>query len=96
MGGDRWNLKNNRFREDFTPLDTSCPCYTCQHFTRAYLSHLLRSRELLAYTLLTIHNLTELVGFTQRIRKAILGDRFTQEFAAWLSESTVPATSALL
>lgn len=82
--GDRWNVKNNRFREDFTPLDSSCPCYTCQHFTRAYLSHLLRSRELLAYTLLTIHNLTELVEFTQRIREAIGGDRFTQEFGTWL------------
>lgn len=83
--GDRWNLKNNRFREDFTPLDPSCTCYTCQHFTRAYLSHLLRSRELLAYTLLSIHNITELVGFTQRIREAILGDRFTKDFGAWLT-----------
>ena len=83
--GDRWNLKNNRFREDFTPLDPSCVCYTCQHFTRAYLSHLLRSRELLAYTLLSIHNITELVGFTQRIRDAILGDRFTAEFGSWLT-----------
>jgi queuine tRNA-ribosyltransferase len=83
--GDRWNLKNNRFREDFTPLDQSCTCYTCQHFTRAYLSHLLRSRELLAYTLLSIHNITELVGFTQRIREAILGDRFTTDFGAWLT-----------
>lgn len=83
--GERWNLRNNRFREDFTPLDAACPCYTCQHFTRAYLSHLLRSRELLAYTLLSIHNLTELVNFTQQIRAAILGDRFTREFAAWLT-----------
>ena len=83
--GDRWNLKNNRFREDFTPLDATCTCYTCAHFTRAYLSHLLRSRELLAYTLLSIHNITELIGFTQRIRAAILGDRFTTEFGTWLT-----------
>ncbi|NJK41668.1 MAG: tRNA guanosine(34) transglycosylase Tgt [Acaryochloridaceae cyanobacterium SU_2_1] len=82
--GQRWNLKNNRFREDFTPLDPSCPCYTCRHFTRAYVSHLLRSRELLAYTLLSIHNVTELVRFTQRIRTAILQDCFVSEFEQWL------------
>jgi queuine tRNA-ribosyltransferase len=84
VGGDRWNLRNNRFREDFSPLDESCPCYTCKQFTRAYVSHLLRSQELLAYTLLSIHNITELIRFTQRIREAILGDRFAIEFAHWL------------
>lgn len=83
--GDRWNLKNARFKEDFTPLDDQCPCYTCQNFTRAYLSHLLRAQEILAYTLLSIHNITELVQFTQKIRAAILGDRFAIEFARWLS-----------
>lgn len=85
VGGDRWNLKNARFRADFTPLDDSCPCYTCQTFSRAYLSHLLRAQELLAYTLLSIHNITELVRFTQRIRAAILQNRFQAEFAQWLA-----------
>lgn len=82
--GARWNLKNARYKEDFTPLDADCSCYTCQHFTRAYLSHLLRAQELLGYTLLSIHNITELVQFTQRIRDAILSDRFTAEFGEWL------------
>lgn len=82
--GERWNLKNNRFREDFTPLDPTCACYSCQNFTRAYLSHLLRSRELLAYTLLSIHNITELINFTQQIRQAILQGTFAQEFRTWL------------
>lgn len=82
--GGRWNLKNAQFREDFTPLDASCTCYTCQNFSRAYLCHLVRSREILAYTLLAIHNITELVRFTQTIREAILGDRFAIEFAQWL------------
>jgi queuine tRNA-ribosyltransferase len=81
--GERWNLKNARFREDFTPLDADCACYTCQNFTRAYLSHLLRSQELLAHTLISIHNLTELVQFTRRIREAILSDRFLEEFGTW-------------
>jgi queuine tRNA-ribosyltransferase len=83
--GERWNLKNAQFREDFTPLDENCPCYTCQHFSRAYLSHLVRSREILAYTLLSIHNITELIRFTQKIRSAILSDRFPAEFAHWLT-----------
>ncbi len=84
IGGDRWNLRNARFREDFTPLDKDCPCYTCQNFTRAYLSHLLRSQELLGYTLLSIHNITELVRFTQTIRSAILRGTFKAEFGHWL------------
>jgi queuine tRNA-ribosyltransferase len=82
--GERWNLKNAKFREDFTPIDESCPCYTCQNFSRAYVSHLLRSQELLAYTLISIHNITELIRFTQQIRAAIFNGTFHTEFAAWL------------
>ena len=82
--GERWNLKNARFREDFTSLDSSCSCYTCQNFSRAYLSHLIRSREMLGYILLSIHNIAELVGFTVKIREAILNDSFTEEFASYL------------
>lgn len=89
--GERWNLKNNKFREDFTPLDASCDCYTCQNFSRAYLSHLLRSQELLGYTLLSIHNITELVRFTQRIRAAILNDSFKAEFGHWLAPTVALA-----
>lgn len=97
VSGDRWNLKNARFREDYTPLDPTCPCYTCQHFTRAYLCHLIHAKEMLAFTLLSIHNITELVRFTQQIRAAILSDRFTEEFAEWLtptSESTSSKSTA--
>ncbi|NJK99104.1 MAG: tRNA guanosine(34) transglycosylase Tgt [Spirulinaceae cyanobacterium SM2_1_0] len=87
VDGERWNLKNARFRADLQPLAADCPCYTCQHFSRAYLSHLVRARELLAHVLLSLHNVTELIRFTQRIRAAIVGDRFTSEFAAWLTET---------
>ncbi|MBD2313827.1 tRNA guanosine(34) transglycosylase Tgt [Desertifilum sp. FACHB-1129] len=83
--GDRWNIKNNCFREDLAPLDAECPCYTCQNFSRAYLGHLWRCRELLVYTLLSIHNITELIRFTQKIRESILADRFTEEFGHWLN-----------
>jgi queuine tRNA-ribosyltransferase len=83
--GERWNLKNAQFKEDFTSLDECCPCYTCQNFSRAYLNHLIRSREMLGYILLSLHNVTELIGFTHQIREAILGDRFLAEFGHWLS-----------
>lgn len=84
--GDRWNLKNARFRQDLTPIDQSCPCYTCQTFTRAYICHLLHAKELLAYTLLSIHNITELIRFTQAIRDAILNNTFAEEFGHWLAQ----------
>jgi queuine tRNA-ribosyltransferase len=86
--GERWNLRNAKFRTDFAPLDSSCSCYTCKNFSRAYLSHLLRAQELLGYTLLTIHNITELVQFTQSIRRAILEGKFKAEFGHWLGGKT--------
>ena len=85
VDGERWNLKNARFREDFRPLDETCPCYTCQNFSRAYLSHLVRSQELLGYTLLSIHNITELIRFTQKIRQSILQGTFKTDFGHWLT-----------
>jgi queuine tRNA-ribosyltransferase len=85
VAGERWNLKNAQFREDFAPLDETCPCYACRHFTRAYIGHLVRAKEILAYTLLSIHNVTELIRFTTRIRSAILSDRFPAEFERWLA-----------
>lgn len=84
--GERWNLKNARFREDFTALDSTCPCYCCQNFSRAYLNHLVRSREVLGFMLISLHNVTELIRFTQSIREAILRDTFTIDFARWLED----------
>jgi queuine tRNA-ribosyltransferase len=78
--GERWNVKNAQYKRDFTPLDPTCPCYTCTNFSRAYLNHLVRSQEVLGYTLLSIHNITELIRFTERMRQAIIGDRFVKEF----------------
>jgi queuine tRNA-ribosyltransferase len=83
--GERWNLRNAKFRADLSPLDRDCHCYTCQNFSRAYLSHLLRAQELLGYTLLTIHNITELVHFTQTIRQSILDRNFKEKFGHWLA-----------
>ncbi|WP_071189812.1 tRNA guanosine(34) transglycosylase Tgt [Trichormus sp. NMC-1] len=92
VSGERWNLKNAKFREDFTPLDETCPCYACVNFSRAYISHLVRSQEILAYTLLSIHNITELIRFTQKIRASILSDRFVEDFGHWLTTPEVEQT----
>jgi queuine tRNA-ribosyltransferase len=89
MNGQRCNLKNAQFREDFAPLDPTCPCYTCQNFSRAYLNHLVRSQETLGYILLSLHNVTELIRFTEKIRTAIINDSFVTEFANWLSQSSL-------
>ena len=89
--GDRWNLKNARFREDLAPIDPACSCYTCRNFSRAYLCHLIHAHETLVHTLLSIHNITELVNFTQRIRQAILSDRFVEEFGDWLTPASQTA-----
>jgi queuine tRNA-ribosyltransferase len=83
--GERWNIKNAQFREDLTSLDPTCACYTCQNFSRAYLGHLWRCREILVYTLLSIHNITELIRFTQDIRAAILAGTFASTYAHWLT-----------
>jgi queuine tRNA-ribosyltransferase len=83
--GERWNLRNARFKEDYTALDETCPCYTCTSFSRAYLNHLVRSKEMLGFMLISLHNITELIRFTLRIRESILQDTFVEEFGEWLS-----------
>lgn len=93
--GDRWNLKNQKFKRDFAQLDRDCPCYTCQNFSRAYLSHLVRSQEILGYTLLSIHNITELIRFTQRMRQAIIENRFIEEFGHYLADRSLLTSASV-
>ncbi len=73
------NIKRAAFREDNTSLDPNCSCYTCRTFTKAYLRHLYTARELLAYRLNTIHNLTYFLTLTRNARKALR----TGQFAAF-------------
>jgi queuine tRNA-ribosyltransferase len=69
--GGRLNLRNRRFLDDPEPVQADCPCLLCRSFSRAYLAHLLRANELLAYRLATCHNLTFTLDFMARIRAAI-------------------------
>lgn len=72
------NLMNEKFREDFNPIDSECDCYTCTHFTNAYLSHLFRGKEMLASTLATIHNLRFIVRLVDQMRESLLNDTFEE------------------
>ncbi len=74
----RISIKNARFERDFTPLDHECDCYTCTHYSRAYLRHLFKSNEILSSMLLSHHNLHFLVHTMQNIRKALEEGRFTE------------------
>lgn len=83
--GNRINLKNAQYKEDFTPLDPTCQCICCTQFTKAYLNHLIRSREMLGYILISLHNVTELIRFTREIREAILQDQFLEKYGHFLT-----------
>lgn len=94
VGGERWNLRNARFRHDHTPLDAGCPCLACRLHSRAYLHHLIRSQELLGRTLLSLHNLTTLLRFTTAIGQAIGEGCFSEHFAPWEPDSPAAHTWA--
>lgn len=66
------NLLNSKFIRDFSKPDESCDCYVCQHYTKAYLAHLFRSREMLGAHLTSLHNLYFIVQHTKRLREALL------------------------
>jgi queuine tRNA-ribosyltransferase len=74
--GGRLNLRNERFRDDPAPVQEGCPCILCSRFSRAYLSHLFRAKEMLAYRLATCHNLTFTLDFMARIRASLRAGTF--------------------
>ncbi len=84
--GERINIKNAKYKRDYKPLDENCSCYACKNFSRAYLCHMVRSQEMLGYIMLSLHNVTELIRFTQQIRQSIFAGTFATEFASWLNE----------
>ncbi|NLE83510.1 MAG: tRNA-guanine transglycosylase, partial [Chloroflexi bacterium] len=89
----RLNLMNRTFAEDLRPIDETCSCYTCRTFTRAYLRHLVVAREMLAATLLSIHNLHTLLQLARDLRQAIIEGRleaFADEAIARLNLPRTP------
>ena len=84
----RINLKNAAHARETTPLEEDCDCYTCRHFSRGYLRHLVHSGEMLAATLLSIHNLRTLIRLASEMRTAIVEGRFTDYMAEALGQIT--------
>ena len=79
----RFNIRRAAHRRDPKPIDETCTCYTCTHHSRAYLHHLFKAKEMLGFTLATIHNVAFHVRLVDRIRDSIeTGDfeAFRDEF----------------
>jgi len=76
--GGKLDLRSATLLDDPAPLQADCACLACRRFSRAYVAHLFRARELLAYRLATLHNLTFTLDFMARIREAIANGRFTE------------------
>lgn len=77
------NIKNNKYKEDFSPLSLTCDCYTCTNYTKAYIRHLIISDETFGQRLLSIHNIRYLINLTEELREAIKKDNildYKEEF----------------
>lgn len=72
----RVNIRDAKYREDFSPLDSNCDCYTCKNYSKAYLRHLYVSEEIFGKRLLSIHNVRFLISLMEKARAAIKEDRF--------------------
>jgi len=72
------NLKNLKYKEDFTPIEDGCDCYTCKNYTKAYIRHLITCDETLGGRLLSIHNIRFLIKEMEEIREAIKEERFAE------------------
>jgi queuine tRNA-ribosyltransferase len=87
----RWklNVANAALRDDQGPLDSACACYTCQHFSRAYIHHLFRAQELLGIRLVSLHNVAFLLDLMRQIRASIRDGRFGELREEWLGTTPV-------
>ena len=80
------NIKNAKFKEDFTPIEDNCDCYACKHYTKAYIRHLITSNETFGARLLSIHNIRFLIKLTEDLREAIEEDRLLEYKEEFLKE----------
>jgi len=82
----RINLMNAQYARDGRPIDETCTCYACRYYSRAYLRHLIRAREMLGATLISIHNIHTLVHLARTLRAAIIQGTFENTAAALLEK----------
>lgn len=72
------NLKNAKYKEDFTPIEEGCDCYACKSYTKSYIKHLINADETFGARLLSIHNIRYLIRLTEELREAIKEDRILE------------------
>jgi queuine tRNA-ribosyltransferase len=84
----RWklNVLNASLREDDGPLQEGCACYTCRHYSRAYIHYLYRAKELLGIRLVSLHNVAFLLALMANVRAALAEGRFAELYADWLGK----------
>ena len=87
------NIKNAKYKEDFTPIEDNCDCYTCKNYTKAYVRHLIVSNESLGGRLLSIHNIRFLIKLMEEIREAIKEDRFIAYKKDFIEKYTIKKTN---
>ncbi len=80
----RFDITKSKFASDLKPIDPNCDCYVCKTYPRAYINHLFRSRELLAYTLASYHNVYFAVSLTNKIRQSIIDGKFASLKKSWI------------
>ncbi len=80
----RFDVTKSKFASDLSPIDPKCECYVCKNYSRAYINHLFRSKELLAYTLASYHNVAFTVNLTNQIRQSIIDGKFQDLKKAWI------------
>lgn len=81
----RMNLRNAKYKADFTPLDPQCSCPVCTQYTRAYLRHLVKQNEMLGGILLSIHNLHFLIDLMAKAREAVLAGEYEAFYQDWMN-----------
>ena len=82
------NIKNAKYKEDMTPIEESCDCYACKHYTKAYIRHLITSNETFGARLLSIHNIRFLIKLTEDLREAIENDNILEYRKKFIEEYT--------
>ena len=80
------NFNNAKYKEDFTPVEEGCDCYTCQNYTKAYIRHLITTDEMLGGRLLSIHNIRFLIKLTEELREAIKENRILEYREKFISK----------
>ncbi len=86
----RINLRNARYADDLRPVDPDCDCYSCRHYSRAYVRHLFKAEEQLAQQLATIHNLRFMARLMTEIRESLQAGTLDELRRSWLEPVETP------